>query len=233
MKFKVQSSKFKVFLAATLACCSAFAQTTSQVNGNVALSMNYLLANPQPLYTNTPVFSFPQFINGQITWGTNGVGAGHANQLFIGQFSITNGALAGTNVFNLHTLTMSNMPSGNITPNDAVGNAFALLNVKMIAIQNIGVSNAPSETNVLSLTTAGMGAIAWTNQWGQPNFSCTLPGPATNYTYSNTPTAFYWVPGDIGTTVGATASNSIVFTNPVANSSPLLVNVYVIGSTNQ
>ena len=229
----------KLFIRSILVLCllamPAWAQTTTQVAGSgqstVTGGLTIKLLNPQSIYTNSQIFAFNPLFNANFGYGTNGVGVANANQFFAGQFKITNGALVGTNVFNLHTMTFSNAPSGIVAPNDAVGNAFSLLNLKVLAFQNLGVVGAPAESNVLDVVLP-TGAIQFTNVYGHPFLETSIGGPPTNAVSSNTPCVLSFNAGDVGWIVGATASNSILFTNPVA-SSVVLVNVYALGSTNQ
>lgn len=222
-------------LAALIVPCGTFAQTTTQVAGNgqtyAVGGITVVLLNPQALFTNKQSFlTFNPLFNGQFSYGSNGIGVAQANQFFVGQFKITNGAGVGSNVLNLHTFAFSNSGTTITAPSDAVGNPYSLLNLKCLAIQNLGVLNAPSETNIL-IVNVPSSAIAFTNGV-TPYIEGVLEGPPTNAVVSNTPCLFKYSLGDVGWPVGATTTNSIFFTNPIAGS-VILVNVYALGSTNQ
>ena len=222
-------------LAILSSALCGFSQTTSQVvsPSTVSFGMGLTLQNPTAIYTNKQVFNFLPMFQGGFSYNSNGVGPGSANQIFVTQLKITNGALVGTNVLNLHNMAFSNTAAVT-APNDAVGNPYSLLNLKVLAIQNLGISGAPQETNMLIVTTNGPTA-GWTNYYGLPNLIATIPGPSTNSSgvpnATNTPVLVLANSGDVGYYVGASLANSLLFTNP--GTGTLLVNVYVVGSTNQ
>ena len=222
----MRNLKFIAVLILLMLARVTLAQTSSQVSGNVNASFNLQIANPLALYTNLLALNQPLITGQALSYGTNGDGVCRANQMYVAQFFITNGALVGTNVLNLNTMAMNGA-----TPNDAVGNAFSLRNVKMLAFQNLGVSGSPSETNVIIVTTNGP-ATGWTNYWGLPNLVAMLPGPGTNATQTTTATSILWGPGDVGWIVGTAANDSILFTNPVPGTVSVL-NFYAVGSTGQ
>lgn len=193
----------------------------SQVKGNVNCQVYLTLNNSGNAIANSSAqLQLGSFIQGAFPGGTNTSGVGNANQMFYGQFSVTNGALVGTNWINLHSLTT----------NDPVGNAYSLTQVKFIAFQNLGVSGSAQETNIVQVQGAN-GTLAWTNLIGTG--ALTIGGPSSNTPPAavNNPVAMFWNPGDVGWTVGTSTDNTMVLTNPVAGSSPVLVNVYIVGST--
>ena len=211
------------------------AQTASQVSGTFSTSCNISLVNPLPLGTST----FPLQTNfvsaNNLSYGVNGSGVMHANQLYAGQFLITNGAAFGLNMINLNTFTNN----GITAPADAVGNLFSNRVVKWIAFQNLGQAGYPNESNVLKVTVPLSGVTAgagWTNFiTGDANIGAIIPGPSGVPAATNTPLTMFWAPGDIGWPVGTGAvDNLILLTNPVAwITNVLTVNVYVMGSTSQ
>jgi hypothetical protein len=219
----------RIFVGLMLAM-PTFAQTTSQVSATVnAQFLSLSLSSPSSLYTNTFLLNYVPLVNGTLSYGVNGAGVANANQLFIGQYLITNGALSGTNYINLNT--MSNAGTG-ILVSDPVGNAYSIRNIKSIVVQNAGlVSGNNNETNMLIFENVP-GAIGWTNNYGLANLTLTIPSPGTNATVSNTPTSFNWNGGDIGWPVLAATDNTIVLTNPNPGT-VLKANIYVIGSTGQ
>ncbi len=199
----------------------------SQVTGNVQSSIALTLQNTNnPLGVSAFPLSLQPLLQATLQSGT---GIGKANQLFAKQYLITNGALVGTNVLCLWNMSSNN--TGNAT-SDPVGNAYALTDLKLLIIQNIGQVGTPLETNALFVTTPA-GATAWTNWLGDPNFTTVIYGPSATPAAANTPTAIYWNPGDAAATVGAAAiDNCILFTNVTAGT-VIAVNVYAVGSTGQ
>lgn len=221
--------KILVSFCSLFAAASCFAGSQI-VNTTVTGGINLSLQSPSSLYTNQLKLQLFNFFSGGLNYGANnGVGVGCANQFFAAQFSLTNGALVGTNWLNLH-----NSGANGATNSDAVGNAISILNIKAIGIQNLGVgSTNNNETNILYITTPP-GAIAWTNGWGGQNLNVAIPGPPANYVAnsSNTPAAIFWSGGDVGWPVLAATDNTIVLTNPVPGT-VITGNIYIFGSTNQ
>ena len=211
------------------------AQTTSRVSGQVNANINVTLLTGNNLFTN--VFQIngaplTPFISGTLSYGANGTGPSCANQLYIGQYLVTNGAAPNLNWINLYAPT--NYSSSGVAT-DPVGNLLTIQNIKFIAIQNAGAVNGGNntETNWLCVTTPAANGKAWTNAYGEPFMQCVIPSPFTNANATNTPVAILNSLGDIGFAVGATLSNTIVLTNPILGGPVLVANVYIIGSTNQ
>jgi hypothetical protein len=222
----------KILSLLLLAPMLSLAQTTSQVSGNFSENMTFTLQATNPVGSASFPLAYQPVIQGALTYGSNGVGIGNANQLFAGYFPITNGAGAGTNVLNLNTMILS--PQGSFLPtNDYVGNPFSVRNIKMVYLQNVGTnaSASLSESNEVDVILPPS-AIAWTNVYGHPFIECVLPSPSGAPSVANATGVTFWCPGDVGWPVGLTASNSIFFTNPISGTVSY-VKAYFIGSTNQ
>lgn len=208
-----------------------FAQT-SQVSGNIQCPISFTLVN-----TNNPngISQFPLSVNLAslaIQTGNSGTNVGNANQLFAARVTLTNGALTGTNWLNLNLLNVTNSSTAGTDP---VGNAYALTNLKLLAIQNLGSGTAYGayETNIFQIQNP-TGASAWTNFLGATNVGITLRGPTTNSQVQGTfnyPMLMLFDPGDVGYPVAVLSNNIIVLTNPVAGSAPVTANIIIIGST--
>jgi hypothetical protein len=213
----------KRILFALLALCAclpaAKAQTSQFQNSTLTGTIFFKIAN-----TNNSLSQSTLTLQSN-TFGlwpiTSGVGTNSANQLYLGSISLTNGALVGTNWLNL------NSPAAT----DAVGNAYALTQVKFLAFQNMGCQSGYGafETNVAWIMTPPVPSAA-TNIMQGTNI---LKGPSTNAASGNTlntPIISFFDPGDVSWPVYNT-NNFLVLTNPVAGSQPVQVNVYLVGAT--
>jgi hypothetical protein len=188
---------------------------SSSVAGSVNASISLQLTNVLTLGISSFPLALPAFIAGTLA---NGVGIGKANQLYQAQILLANGTPQTLDLYAYGAVT------------DAVGNAFALTNIKMMAFQNLGVSGTPVETDTLTIggtsSSAALTSFLLTNASG-----IIIPGPSGTPSSQNTPTALFWAPGDVGWTVGASSTNhELVFTSN-ASGHTILVNIYIIGST--
>lgn len=199
----------------------------SQVNGTFTMSMNFGLTAPQLIGSSSFPLSIPTFVQGALTYPstpTNGQGIGKADQLFATQMTLVNGTPQDIDLYAL---------GGG---NDAVGNAFTMANVKLLAIQNLGVDGSAAETDTLSIGGDGTSA-AWTSFLGTNASSIIVPGPAVampspgNFNPTGTPTVAFWAPGDVGWAVGASTTNHKLQFTSNASGHTIRVNIYIVGST--
>lgn len=188
---------------------------SSQVSGPINAGVSLTLQNALALGTATFPISLSALIQANLS---NGVGIGKANQLYAAQLNVAQGTP--------QTLDIYALGGGN----DAVGNPFTMAQVKLIIIQNLGVSGSAAETDTLTIggtsSTAALTSLLATNASG-----IILPGPAATPDSTNTPTMILWAPGDVGWTVGSSTTNhQLVFTSN-ASGHTIVVKVYIVGST--
>lgn len=131
---------------------------------SLTAQLSALLANPSALDSPQDYLYLPQLINVSLASGT---GAGQANQLFRTQRTLAGSAVDSVSVYNFAF-------NGGAAGSDPLGEALAMLHVKMIIVQNL----APAESDELQLFGDGTSA-AWTSPVGSNTDLVQLYGGAS------------------------------------------------------
>jgi|ERR1035441_2824997 hypothetical protein len=179
----------------------------------IQLAINAQVTGTQGPATLTGAVQNSALLNLLLTSGV--AAAGKISQIFAQTYAIVNGAAQDLDLYAL---------GGG---NDLVGAAYTNAVLKVLIIQNLGVTSTPAEADYLTIggdtTTAACTSILGTNA-----DSIKLPGPATALL---TPTFMLCVPGATAYAVGASTTNHKLQLASGNSGKTINVNVIILGAT--